>query len=60
MGYVKSRIHKKTRRPPLEMISLNWITKHVTVKGQIVVKTCQDGSLKFNKYQDVEDEVDEN
>ena len=40
-------------------ISLNWTTKHVSVKGQIVVKTCQDGSLKFSKYQDVEDEVDE-
>ena len=31
----------------------------MSVKGQIVVKTCQDGSLKFSKYQDVEDEVDE-
>ena len=44
---------------PLYLISLNWTTKHVSVKGQIVVKTCQDGSLKFSKYQDVEDEVDE-
>ena len=44
---------------PLDLISLNWIAKHVTVKGQIVVKTCQDGSLKFSKYQDVEDEVEE-
>ena len=41
------------------MISLNWNTKHVSVKGQIVVNTCQDESLKFSKYQDVEDEVDE-
>ena len=58
MGYVKSRIHKK-HGVPLELISLNWTTKHVSVKGQMVVKTCLDGSLKFNKYQDVEDEVDE-
>ena len=33
--------------------------KHVSVKGQIVVKTCQDGSLKFSRKQDVEDEVKE-
>ena len=58
MGYVKCCIHKR-HGVPLDLISLNWIAKHVTVKGQIVVKTCQDGSLKFNKYQDVEDEVDE-
>ena len=58
LGYIKSSIHKK-HGVPLEQISLNWNTKHVSVKGQMVVKTCQDGSLKFNKYQDVEDEVDE-
>ena len=44
IGYVKSCINKKYG---------------VSVKDQIVVKTCQDGSLKFSKYQDVEDEVDE-
>ena len=58
IGYVKSRINKK-HGVPLYLISLNWTAKHVSVKGQIVVKTCQDGSLKFSKYQDVEDEVDE-
>ena len=41
------------------LLSLNWTAKHVSVKGQIVVKTCQSGSLKFSKYQDVEDEVEE-
>ena len=58
IGYVKSCINKKYG-VPLYSISLNWTTKHVSVKGQIVVKTCQDGSLKFSKYQDVEDEVDD-
>ena len=33
--------------------------RKVSVKRQIVVKTCQSGSLKFSKYQDVEDEVEE-
>ena len=58
IGYVKSCINKKYG-VPLHSISLNWNTKHVSIKGQIVAKTCQDGSLKFSKYQDVEDEVDE-
>ena len=58
MRYVKCCIHTR-HNSPLSLISLNWTTKHVSVKGQIVVKTCQDGSLKFSKYQDVEDEVEE-
>ena len=51
--------YNKKHGVPLEQISLNWNTKHLSVKGQMVVKTCRDGSLKFNKYQDVEDEVEE-
>ena len=34
-------------------IPLNWISKYVSVKGQVVVKTCQ------SKYQDIESEVEE-
>ena len=46
MGYVKYCIHMR-RNIPLNSISLNyWTSKHVSVKGQIVVKTCQSGSLK--------------
>ena len=58
MGCVKFCIHTR-HNIPLSLISLNWTSKHVSVKGQIVVKTCQSGSLKFSKYQDVEDEVEE-
>ena len=58
MGYVKCCIHMR-HDIPLGLIFLNWSAKHVSVKGQIVVKTCQDGSLKFSKYQDVEDEVEQ-
>ena len=36
-----------------------WTAKHVSVKGQTVLKTIQSVSLKFSKYQDVEDEVEE-
>ena len=38
---------------------MNWTSKYLSVKGQIVVKTCHGGFLKFSKYQDVEDEVEE-
>ena len=57
LGYIKSSTLKYG--VPLYLISLNWTTKHVAVKGQMVVKTYLDGSLNFNKYQDGEDEVDE-
>ena len=58
MGYVKYCIHTR-HNTLLSLISLNWTSKYVSVKGQIVVKTCQSGSLKFSKYQDVEDAVEE-
>ena len=51
----EERFHNKR----LGYVKLNWTAKHLSVKGQIVVKTCQGGSLKFIKYQDVEDEVEE-
>ena len=58
MGYVKYCIHTR-HNIPFSLISLNWSSKHMSVKGQILVKTCQSGSLKFSKYHDVEDEVEE-
>ena len=44
MGYVKYCIHVK-HNILLHLISMNWTLKHVSVKGQIVVKTCQSGIL---------------
>ena len=49
LGYVKYCIHTR-HNIPLSLISLNWIAKHVSVKRQIVKKTCQSGSLKFSKF----------
>ena len=45
MVYVKYCIHVK-HNIPLDLISMNWTLKHVSVKGQIVVKTCESGNLK--------------
>ena len=58
MGYVTYCIHMR-HSIPLNPISLNWTSKHVSVKGQIVVKTHQSGSLKKIKYQDIESEVED-
>ena len=38
---------------------MNWTLKHVSVKDQIVVKTCQSGILKYINYQDIETEVED-
>ena len=58
LGYVKYCIHIR-HGVLLNSISLNWTSKYMSVKGQIVVKTCQSGSLKYIKYQYIESEVEE-
>ena len=57
MEYVKYCILVK-HNIPLDLITTNWTLKHVSVKGQIVVKTCQSGNLKYIKHQDIETEVE--
>ena len=57
MRYVEYCMHVK-HDIPLDLITMNWTLKHVSVKGQIVVKTFQSGSLKYIKYQDIETEVE--
>ena len=52
----KNGIHVK-HNVPLDSITTNRTLKHIAVKGQIVVKTCQSRSLKYIKYQDIETEV---
>ena len=58
LGYAKYCIHMR-HGILLNSISLNWTSKYVPAKVQIVVKTCQSGSLKFFKYHDIESEVEE-
>ena len=53
MVYVKYCIHVK-HNILVDLMSMNWTLKHVSVRGQMVVKTCQSGSLKYIKYQDIE------
>ena len=57
-GYIKSSIHSKYN-VPLAQIKLNRTTKHVPVDGQIVVRTSENGSLKYHQYHNIEQEVEE-
>ena len=57
MGYVEYCFHTRLNIP-LDSITTNWTLKHIAVRGQIVVKTCQSGNLKCIKYQDIETEVE--
>ena len=50
MEYVKYCIHVK-HDIPLDSITKNWALKHISVKGQKVVKTCQSGNLTYIRYQ---------
>ena len=59
MGYVKYCTHEK-HNISLDSITTNWTLKHILVKGQIVVKTCQNGTLTYIKYHDIEAEAEEN
>ena len=38
---------------------MNRLTRHVSVDGQTVIRTCANGSLNYHKYQDIEAEVEE-
>ena len=48
-GYVKYCIHEKYNIP-LDSITTNWTSKHISVKGQIVVKTCQSGRHQIPRH----------
>ena len=58
LGYIKCCIYTR-HCTPLNSISLNWLSTYVSVNGQIVVRTCQSGPLKYHKYQDIESEFEE-
>ena len=42
----------------LAKITLNRMKKHVSVEGQTVIETCENGSLKYRKFQNMEKEVE--
>ena len=59
LGYINFCL-SKTHEIPLTKITLNRVKKHVSVEGQKVIRTCDNGSLKYHKFQNIgkEDEVD--
>ena len=58
LGYIKCCIHTRYN-VPLVQIKLNRMTRHVSVDGQVVIRTCANGTLKYHKYQDIEAEFEQ-
>ena len=56
LGYVKCVLHKE-KGPELHWIKMNLQRKTITVNGQTVAMIDASGLLKYNKYEDVEVEV---
>ena len=57
LGYLKCSIHMN-HNVPLEKVRMNRSARHVSVDGQIVIRTCANGALKCDKYQDIEAEIE--
>ena len=57
LGYFKCSIHVN-HNVPLEKIRMNRSARHVSFDGQIVIRTCANGALKYDKYQDIEAEIE--
>ena len=53
LGYLKCCIHTR-HNAPLVQNKMNRLTRHVSVDGQIVIRSCAKGSLKYHKHQDTE------
>ena len=56
LGYVKSVLHKD-KGYALHWIKMNLQRKTITVNGQAVAMIDSNGLLKYNKYEDIEVEV---
>ena len=57
LGYIEFRLNQK-HEIPLMKIKLNRVKKHVSVEGQTVIRSCENGSLKYHKFQSIEKEVE--
>ena len=53
LGYIKYTLSEK-HDVPLAKTPLNRATEHVSIRGEIVVRTCANGSLKYRNFQDIE------
>ena len=56
LGYLKCVLHKE-KRLALHWIKMNLQRKTITVNGQTVAMIDASGHLRYNKYEDVEEEV---
>ena len=58
IGYVKFAI-VKIKGIALHHIKLNLEMKTITINGQIIANTDENGMLRYNKYEDIDEEVQE-
>ena len=49
----------KKHEMPFAKITLNRVKKHVSDEGQKVIRTCENESLKYQKFQNIEKEVED-
>ena len=58
LGHNRKRCTHTRHNVPLVQIKINRLTRHVSVDGQIVIRTCANVSHQYQKYQDIEAEVE--
>ena len=57
LRYVKACPHDM-QQIELRRIELDFKKKTVVVGGQIIAKSCENGSLKYNQYHSIEEDVE--
>ena len=58
LGHNRKRCIRTRHNVPLVQIKMNRLTGHVSVDGQMVIRICANVSHKYQKYQDIEAEVE--
>ena len=56
LGFVKCMIHK-IKGIALHYIHMSYEKKSITIDGQVIAKIDTSGKLKYNRYEDVDEEV---
>ena len=56
LGFVKCTIHK-IKGIALPNIQMSYEKKSITIDGQLIAKIDASGKLRYNKYEDVDEDV---
>ena len=58
LGYINLSLNE-THGIPFNKVYINRELKHVSIQGEVVIKTCANGTLKYTMYQDIEQKAEE-